>query len=230
MPELAQLVSDGLLLYLVVAGLVMADAVFPLAPSESLLVAGGVLAASGEVALLPLIAAGTVGALTGHLILYSLGSSAGPRVKRRLLRSRKNEEKAEKIGGQLNDRPWLLVVADFVPWGRTILMFTAGAFGVARRRFLGFAAMGAVIWATAFSLLGFLGGNVFESPWHGLAASLAVVLAIGGIGELIRRRRSRGTRTEVPAGEHVNVQTGREPEAEIKGQAMLASTIRSSTD
>ena len=71
MPELIEFINDGPTVYLVVFGLVMLDAIFPLAPSETLLVSGGVLVASGDIAIVPLVLAGAAGALAGHV--------AGPR-------------------------------------------------------------------------------------------------------------------------------------------------------
>jgi membrane protein DedA with SNARE-associated domain len=46
--SLTDLVTDSPVTYLVVAGLVALDAVFPIAPSETLIVPGGVLAADGD--------------------------------------------------------------------------------------------------------------------------------------------------------------------------------------
>ncbi|HEX2435719.1 MAG TPA: hypothetical protein VHI76_03615 [Solirubrobacterales bacterium] len=53
--------------------LVALDAVLPIAPSETLVVAGGVLAADGALSLPLLSAAAATGALTGHTVLYLLG-------------------------------------------------------------------------------------------------------------------------------------------------------------
>jgi membrane protein DedA with SNARE-associated domain len=46
--SLTDLVTDSPATYLVVAGLVALDAVLPIAPSETLIVSGGVLAADGD--------------------------------------------------------------------------------------------------------------------------------------------------------------------------------------
>jgi len=43
-----ELVTDSALTYLAVVGLVVLDAVLPIAPSETLVVTGGVLAADGD--------------------------------------------------------------------------------------------------------------------------------------------------------------------------------------
>jgi membrane protein DedA with SNARE-associated domain len=67
--SLPDLVTDSPLTYLVVVALVALDAVLPIAPSETLVVAGGVLAADGALSLPLLSAAAATGALTGHTVL-----------------------------------------------------------------------------------------------------------------------------------------------------------------
>ena len=214
MPEVVLALVASALIYLVVAGLVALDAVFPLAPSETLLVAGGVLVASGEMSLILLAVAGAMGALVGHLILYAIGHSASDRAKRWIERGPEGARRLDVATRHLKRRPWLIVVADFVPWGRTILMFSAGALGHPFRRFLPFAAVGALVWASVFTGLGVLGGAVFEGFWPSLLASLAVVatIAIGfEVASWLRRStKDRGERRE-------RLQTDRAGEAETVG-------------
>lgn len=193
MPDLTQLASDGLVLYLIISGLVLIDAVFPIAPSETLLVTGGTLVAAGDASLVPLVASGALGAIAGHSLLYAVGARAGPGLLKRVMRGRFNPEQLQKAAGSLSRRPWLLVVADFIPWGRTILMFSAGALRVTLRRFLPFAAVAAIVWASFFAAIGFISGSVFGSTWHILGASFGAVLAIGLVGELLQRRTGGGT-------------------------------------
>lgn len=193
MPELIEFINDGPTVYLVVFGLVMLDAIFPLAPSETLLVSGGVLVASGDIAIVPLVLAGAAGALAGHVLLYTIGGYAGPGIARRVVRGPDRDVRIAAATRHLERRTWIIIVADFVPWGRTILMFTAGALGLAWRRFLGYASVGAAIWASFYVALGWAGGSVFESTWYGLAASLAMAFVIVAVleitGRVLRARR-----------------------------------------
>ena len=73
MLDLVDLVPNSPWTYIAVASLVAIDAVFPLAPSETLLVAGGVLVADGDLSLPFLGLAAVIGALAGHSLLYVLG-------------------------------------------------------------------------------------------------------------------------------------------------------------
>ncbi len=73
--------------YLAIAGLVALDAVLPIAPSETLMVAAGVAVSEGPLSLGLVVLSGFVGALAGHSVLYLLGTLGGPALRRRLFRT-----------------------------------------------------------------------------------------------------------------------------------------------
>lgn len=190
MTDPSQLLADaGALVYLVVAGLVIIDAVLPIAPSETLLTAGGVLAASGELSIAALVVAGAAGALTGHALLYLAGRVSGSHVLGWLTRSQRTAVRADAAAEKVRERPWLLIVADFVPWGRTVLMYSAGMISIAPSVFFRCASIGAVAWASFYAALGWATGSVFESEWQGLIVSLAVAVSITALAEGIARLR-----------------------------------------
>lgn len=189
--ELSEILREGAGTYLLVLGLITLDAVFPTAPSETLLVAGGVLVADGELTAPLLILAAAAGALLGHSLLFALGRWAGPGIRRRLFRSAEAHRRLERAAALLARRTWLLIVADFVPWGRTALMFSAGALELAPGRFYAFVVPGALLWASFYVGLGVAGGATFEQDWQALAASIGAALAIAAAGELVHRLRTR---------------------------------------
>lgn len=197
MPEIADLVSDSPATYITVAVFVAIDAVIPLAPSETLLVAGGVLVADGELSLPLLAAAAIFGALVGHSALYVLGARFGPPLRRRLFSTEAAEIRLERASAALRERTWILIVADFLPAGRTAAMFAAGGLGLAVGRFYAFVVPGAVIWAAFYISLGYAGGSAFETEGiQPFAVSLGAAFAIGVLAEAIHRlrRRSRSLR------------------------------------
>ena len=97
------------------------------------------------------------------------------------------EEQLEERGGEL------IVVARFIPGGRTAVTLSAGTLAYPWRRFAAFDAAAALLWALYASLLGYYGGKTFESFW-GLVIALLTAFAIAGGIELVRwilkRRRS----------------------------------------
>jgi membrane-associated protein len=185
--------SESPLSYLAIFGLVSLDAVFPVAPSETLVVTGGVLAGRGDLVLPLVIASAAAGAILGDSVLYVLGRRAAPAVERRMFTSERSRNRLEWAERQLRTRTWLLIASDFVPGGRTALMFAAGALRVPTRRFYAFVVAGATIWASFYVLAGVAGAEVFgEDSWVALIASLAVALGIALLAELVFLLRRAG--------------------------------------
>jgi hypothetical protein len=51
-----------------------------------------------------------------------------------------------------------------------------------------------VVWAGYGTLVGSLGGDAVRGgSWIGLVAAVAIVLAVGAVAEVARRRQGRGT-------------------------------------
>lgn len=175
--------------YLAIAGLVALDAVLPIAPSETLMVAAGVAVSEGPLSFPLVTVSGFIGALAGHSVLYLLGMLGGPALRRRLFRTEAATAQLATAERALGRRTWILIVADFVPIGRTAAMFAAGALELPPRRFYAFVLPGALIWSSFYALLGLAGGSVFEQGWQALAASLCAALLIGAAGELAHRLR-----------------------------------------
>jgi membrane-associated protein len=189
--DISDLAANSPRTYLAIVGLVTLDAVLPIAPSETLLVAAGVEIAQGPLSLPLVIAAGTAGALIGHSLLFALGILGGPGLRGRLFNTPRGAAQLAWAERALRDRTWILIVSDFVPIGRTATMFAAGALGVAPRRFYAFVVPGAVLWASFYTLLGLAGGSVFEQGWQALAASISAALLIAAAGEAAHRLRRR---------------------------------------
>jgi membrane protein DedA with SNARE-associated domain len=92
--------------------------------------------------------------------------------------------------------PYLIMVARFIPGGRTITMFTAGFVTTFRwRRFIVFDTIACAIWGAYAVLLGYFGGRTFEEePWKGLLLAFAIALAVTGVVEAVRFLRHRRAR------------------------------------
>jgi membrane-associated protein len=170
------------------------DAVFPLVPAEATVISAGVLAGIGDLSIALVIAAATAGALAGDNGAYSLGRTLGPRLSKRIPRGRQAwaEEKLETRGGTI------VLVARFIPGGRTATTVTAGLVRMSWRRFAGYSAMAAAIWATFAGLLGYVGGKRFEDdPHYAFAVAAGVAIGICAVLEL-GRRLHLGAGTAIP--------------------------------
>jgi membrane-associated protein len=174
------------------------DAILPVVPSETSVITAGVVAASGGLYLPLVIAAAATGAFLGDNLAYLIGRRYGSRAKQRFFRGDKGRKTIEWAERQLAERGGvLIVVARFIPAGRTAVTLTAGASLFPWRRFAHYDATAAIIWAFYAALLGYFGGKAFENAaWKGLLLALGVAFAVAGGVEagrwLVKRRRGSG--------------------------------------
>lgn len=195
--ELADLAALAYLLVLVLAAL---DVVFPVLPSESVVVLGGVLAWQGRLHPLPLIVAAAVGATGGDHLSYAIGrwTQRGRPVGSRVGPAGKAERLRIWAASQLDRRgPMLLLVARFIPGGRTASTFMAGRTAYPLARFTPPVVVAGLLWASLATSMGYVGGHAFHGQTL-LAAGLGILLAVGfgGLVELLmswrERRQGRG--------------------------------------
>ena len=180
--------------YLIVFTIAMLDAFFPIVPSEATAIAAGVVAGSGGLAVELCILAAALGAIAGDNISFAIGHFLGARVERRFFAGEKAQKRLRWAQRTLEQRGgMLIVVARFIPGGRTAVTFTAGFVETYPwRRFLAFDAIAGAIWGTYCVLLGYAGGKSFEEePWKGLLLAFAVAVAVTGVVELVRHIRRR---------------------------------------
>jgi membrane-associated protein len=172
-----------------VLGLAAGDALFPVFPSETAAIAAGVLAGAGELNLLFVIAAAATGAFVGDNSSYAVGRSAGQAATRPLFRGEKGLARRRWAERTLDARgAVIIVVARFVPGGRTAATLTAGVTRMPWTRFVRFAGLAAVLWASFAGGLGYLGGKAFEDqPLLGLLAAVAVAAVLTVAFEVVRR-------------------------------------------
>jgi membrane-associated protein len=180
--------------YLVVFTIAMLDAFFPLVPSEATAIAAGVVAGSGGLAVELCIVAAALGAFAGDNISYAGGHFLGDRLQRRFFSGEKAKKRLDWAERTLKERGWyLIVVARFIPGGRTVTTFSAGfTSAVSWPKFLLFDAIAAAIWGSYTVLLGYFGGKTFEEePWKGLLLAFGIAVAVTGIVEAVRWVRHR---------------------------------------
>lgn len=172
-------------LILAIAGL---DAVLPVLPGETVVVTGGVLAATGELSLPLIMAAGAAGAFLGDSACYGLGRWWGPGAARMVLRGDRGERAYAWAERMLERRGMTLIAAArFVPGGRTATTFTAGTTRFRWPRFALAAGLGAVVWGIYNGLIGAVGGRAFEQQsWKGVLLALVLAAASAGLIELVR--------------------------------------------
>ena len=168
------------------------DAVFPLVPSETAVITAGVIAAHGDLIVPLVIFAAALGAIAGDNASYWVGRLASGWLERHVVTGerRKRILWAERM---LNERGgYLIVIARFIPGGRTAVTLAAGLLHMPWRRFIVFDAAAGLLWGSYATLIGYFGGKAFEEqPLKGLLLALGLAFAIAGAVETVRWLRKR---------------------------------------
>jgi membrane protein DedA with SNARE-associated domain len=192
--SLVNAISGAWWSYPLIFAVAMLDAFFPFVPSETVAITSGVLAGSGDLSLPLCIVCAASGAFVGDNVSYGIGTFLGERTVKRIFRGEKSQRGFEWAERTLEERGmYLVVVARFIPGGRTATTFAAGyVHTFPWRRFLLADAVAAGIWGCYTVLLGYVGGKAFENqPWKGLLIAFGIAVAITGGVELTRHLRSR---------------------------------------
>ena len=178
---------------LALAAVAAVDGFLPVVPSESLVVTAGVFAAAGDQSLALVITAAALGAFLGDHVSYAIGSLAGDKVIGRFRPGTRKAAAYAWAAKVLAERGGtVIVVARYVPGGRTAVTLTAGAVHHPLSSFSLFDGIAATTWATYAALVGYLGGSAFEDePLTGVLFGLGLALCVAGAIELVRRTRRR---------------------------------------
>lgn len=172
-------------LLLVFANVLLAQLGLPL-PAVPTLIVAGALVRDGQLSLAPVLLVAVVASLIGDLPWYAAGRTAGYRVLRGLCRMSMEPDSCVKQTETIYER-WgapSLLFAKFVPGFSTVAPPVAGAMRLGLPSFLGYSAVGALLWAGASVVLGMLFHAQVDRliQWLGDMGTLAfglLALAVG---------------------------------------------------
>ncbi len=190
MTHLSDLQPESVLSYLIAFLFPALDAVLPVLPSETAIVALGVATAgSFDPRLVLLVILAACGAVVGDNVCFFVGRYFGPWVDRRFFASERGARSrswAQKTLDRFGAR--LIIVCRFIPGGRTVVTFTCGAVDYPWRRFFPVTVLSGVIWASYAFAIGRIGGTTFASkPWLGLVVALGLAFVVSLTVEIVRR-------------------------------------------
>ncbi|MCP9745413.1 VTT domain-containing protein [Lacihabitans sp. CS3-21] len=135
--------------------------VMPLLPGDSLLFAVGLLAATtGQLDIAIVIPLLILAALLGDNVNYFVGRRFSDFIKSRdkiLFLKREYITQTEEF--YVKHGPKAVIIARFMPIIRTIAPFVAGAASMKYSRYILFCVIGAVLWVTSITMVGYLLGN-----------------------------------------------------------------------
>jgi membrane protein DedA with SNARE-associated domain/membrane-associated phospholipid phosphatase len=135
-----------------------------IAPGETVVMAGGVIAGQGEIELLPLIAVVWSCAVLGDTTSFFIGRRLGrefllrhgPKVKITHERLAQVEGYFQRHGGKT------ILIGRFIGLVRALAPFIAGSSRLDYRRFIPYSVVGCGLWATLFCLVGYLFWQSFD--------------------------------------------------------------------
>jgi membrane-associated protein len=171
---------------------------FAILPGDSLLFTVGLLTASGVVphSMVFVCVVLTIAAIAGNVVGYWIGRLIGPPLFKprqglvgRILNP-KYVERTRVFLDRYGSRA--LVLARFVPIVRTFVTLVAGVSRMDFRKFIGYTAVGGVLWACGVTVLGYFLGNVSLIK-NNIDAVLVLIVLVSlipmGVEFLLHRRR-----------------------------------------
>jgi membrane protein DedA with SNARE-associated domain/membrane-associated phospholipid phosphatase len=175
------------------------------APGETAVIVGGLVAGQGEISLAVLIAIVWSCAVAGDTTSFILGRRLGRDwLLRHGARLRITDARLKQVEGFFERRggPTILI-GRFLGFVRPLAPFLAGSARMPLRRFLPYDVLGAGLWATTFSVLGYVFWHSFDQLTtyvsRGLFAFGTFVAVVALLAWLVRLRRSPELRQSVQA-------------------------------
>jgi undecaprenyl-diphosphatase len=166
------------------------------APGETVVIAGGVVAGQGEIDLLPLIGLVWTCAVLGDTTSFFIGRRLGrgflerhgPKVRVTPERLAQVEGYFQRHGGKT------ILIGRFIGLVRALAPFIAGSSGLRYRRFIPFSIVGCGLWGTIFCVLGYLFWRSFDrvaaiAGQATFAFGVTAAVIVGGVLAYRRLRR-----------------------------------------
>lgn len=178
---LVDLLTGSLWTYPLLFGICAGDALVPAFPSETALIVCGIQAARGELSLEWVILCAGTGAFVGDNASYAVGRWLGHPAVKRFFSGEVAKRRLDWARNFLKERgSYILVVARFIPGGRTATTFTAGLVHIRwPTRFAPYIFAAAVLWSLYGALLGYFGGRVFrDQPVYALIFAFGIAVLI----------------------------------------------------
>jgi membrane-associated protein len=193
-------------IYIVLFLIVFAETglvVTPFLPGDSLLFAGGAVAAAGDLSFWSLSIVLLVAAIAGDAVNYLIGRRFGVAILNRESKWVKREhfDEASDFFGRHGGKA--IFLARFAPFVRTFVPFVAGMCEMSLPRFWMFNISGAIVWVLLFTGAGYLFGTM---PWveENLTLFMMSIVAISVLPMVIgivRRKMAPKDAAETGPGE-----------------------------
>jgi membrane protein DedA with SNARE-associated domain/membrane-associated phospholipid phosphatase len=168
------------------------------APGETIVIAGGVIAGQGQIQLLPLIGLVWLCAVLGDTTSFYIGRKLGRRfLERHGPRVKITHERLEQVEGYFDRHGGkTILIGRFIGLVRALAPFIAGSSGLPYKRFIPYSIVGTGLWSTTFCVLGYVFWRSFDEVAHiagqaifGFGVTVALIVAV-----VVAYRRRRAIR------------------------------------
>jgi len=153
-------------------------------PANLFVVAAGAIAASGKLALVPVVILAVIACVLADSAWYEAGRLRGSKVLHFIHRLTRDPDAHDRRAKLIFAKygPPILVLAKFVPGLDLVAPPLAGTSRTSRLRFLTFETLGASLWSVAYSGLGYIFSNDLNraAAYAGRAGWLVGALAVMG--------------------------------------------------
>jgi membrane protein DedA with SNARE-associated domain/membrane-associated phospholipid phosphatase len=157
------------------------------APGETVVMAGGVIAGQGEIQLFPLIGLVWLCAVLGDTTSFYIGRKLGRRfLEEHGSRVKITPERLDQVDGYFERYGGrTILIGRFIGLVRALAPFVAGSSGLPYRRFIPYSIVGCGLWSTTFCVIGYLFWRSFDRVAHfvgqavfGFGLTVAVIVAL----------------------------------------------------
>lgn len=170
--------------------------IMPFLPGDSLLFAGGTLAAQGALSLPLLLIVFFVAAVIGDTVNYHIGKKIGTSIPENSwfgrLVNKDKMEMAQKFFNKHGGKT--IVIARFMPFIRTFIPFVAGASRMNYGYFIAYNMFGAFLWTFACTLIGYFFGNI-PIIKDNFSTVLLIIIGISVIPAIFGAIKARGKKS-----------------------------------
>ena len=167
---------------------VLLGSIVPVVPTGAVVGAAAAIATTtGHLWLPAVIGLATVAALAGDLVTFAAGR-AGSGLSLRLVTRGQTPERLAAMRERFSARGGrLVVIGRLLPAGRIPVLLAAAALAYPWRRLVPAAALGCLLWAVAYAVLGVVSGGIFDDPLVATLLATVLVLAVAAVSALVGR-------------------------------------------
>ena len=176
--------------YPLVTVLIVADALAPVVPSETVLnLAGAFSASRGVPSVWGVIVAAIIGGIIGDNICFALGGKLIGRVEALDPESKAGQAIRWVRRNMNRGAGATIIVARFIPWARWVATIVLGSVRYNWFKFFFFDTVGVILWANLSVGMGYLGGRILQD--YPLLAMLLGVLLGSLVGFAIQKLQNQ---------------------------------------